>query len=458
VPTQSVELLFGKSGLRLRVPASAVVLESKGAPAIADPGSAVPAALEKPIGTPALSQLLRQRRPKTVAITISDITRPVPNQLFLPPMLAVLNECGIRDSQVCIIIGAGMHRPSRPEERLLLLGQELLDRLEVIDHQADQPQGLVKVSDDPPVSVSRRFAQADFRIVTGYIEPHFMAGYSGGRKGVCPALVDLASVQRFHGYATLADPRADTGVLAGNPCHEIALAVARTVGVDFLFNVALSRDRRIAGIYCGDLEQAHAAGCADVAVWTSAEVPPAQPTRPQGASPQFDLVITNGGGFPLDQTFYQSVKGMCGALPILGNGSTLLIVSHCGEGLGSGAFGSLLGRWGDDWRGFLAHIAASGTTELDQWELQMQSRVLDRIGQERLWFVSDGIAPETQRHIGVTPILGPGQPQQRAQRAVDEFLAARSDAAIAVIPEGPYTMLKNVPGAFSVKEQPCSSA
>jgi len=457
VPTRSVELLFGKSGLTLRVPASAVVLESKGAPAIAEPGSAVLAALEKPIGAPALAELLRQRRPRTVAITISDITRPVPNQLFLPPVLDVLNGCGIRDTQVCVIIGTGMHRPSRPEERRLLLGQELLDRLEVIDHQADQPQGLVKISDHPPVSVNRRFAQADFRIVTGYIEPHFMAGYSGGRKGVCPALVDLASVQRFHGYATLADPRADTGVLAGNPCHEIALAVARTVGVDFLFNVALSRDRRIVGIYCGELERAHAAGCADVAVWTSAAIPPVSARR-QGASPPFDLVITNGGGFPLDQTFYQTVKGMCGALPILAKGSTLLIVSHCGEGLGSGAFGALLARWGDDWRGFLAHIAASGTTELDQWELQMQSRVLDRIGQERLWFVSDGIAPATQRHIGVTPLLGQEPAQERAQRAVDEFLAAKPDAAIAVIPDGPYTMLKNVPGTFSAKEQPCSSA
>ena len=428
---KTVRLLYGKTGLAVRVPASACVLEGKEVPALPDADRAVAEALAGPIDSPPLAELVAAKKPRAVAITISDITRPVPNTVFLPPMLAALNAAGVSDSQIVIIIGTGMHRPSTPAEREILLG-EVASRVEVIDHRADDAETLIRVSDDPPVSVNRRFAQADLRIVTGYIEPHFMAGFSGGRKGLCPALVDLASIQRFHGYETLADPRADNGILEGNPCHEIALAVARAVGVDFLFNVAITRSREVAGIYCGELASAHLAGCKDVSEWTTAEI-----------DGPFDLVITNGGGFPLDLTLYQTVKGMCTALPALDENSTLLQVSSCDEQLGSDAFTELMLSYDNDWRRFLADIEANkGHTRLDQWELQMQSRVLARIGMERLWFVSDGIGQEMQRHIAVNPILGPGDAEARANRAIEEFLAARPDASVAVIPDGPYTMLR----------------
>ena len=256
-----VKLLYGKEGADLQLPSDAVVLSGKDPPAVADPGQAVASALAEPIGTPPLTELIRRRRPETIAITVSDITRPVPNRQFLPAMLDALAEAGICDEQVSIIIGTGMHRPSTPEERDFILGREILERLQVIDHTADRPETLTKVSADPPVSVCTRFVEADFRIVTGYIEPHFMAGFSGGRKGVFPALVDLASIQRFHGFDVLANPLADNGILDGNPCHEIALELANTVGVDFLLNVAITREREIAGIYCGDLVEAHLAGC-----------------------------------------------------------------------------------------------------------------------------------------------------------------------------------------------------
>ncbi len=429
---KTVRLLYGKEGMALRVPASAAVLAGKHVEPLPQPREAVSRALGRPIGTAPLRELMAAAKPASVAITISDITRPVPNRAFLPPLLEALNAAGVDDSRIVIIIGTGMHRPSTPQERPMLVGEELLARVAVIDHVAADAASLVRVSDEPPVSVNRRFAEADFRIVTGYIEPHFMAGFSGGRKGVCPALVDLATIQRFHGYQTLADPRADNGVLEANPCHQIALAVARKVGVDFLLNVAITRDRQIAGIYCGELEAAHLAGCQDVAEWTTAHI-----------DGPFDLVITNGGGFPLDQTFYQTVKGMCTALPALAEGSTLLQVSRCGEKLGSKAYTELMLRWDGDWRGFLAHIAArADRTELDQWEFQMQARVLERIGVERLWFVSDGIDAETQQHIAVTPILGKGNAQVRVQRAIDGFLAGRPNARLAVIPDGPYTMLR----------------
>ena len=429
--TKTVKLLYGKTGMVLRVPADAAVLEGKDIPAIAEPTKAVADALKNPIGSPSLAELLEKEQPLAVAITISDITRPVPNKVFLPPMLKTLNAAGVSDSQIVIIIGTGMHRPSTPEERDILVGRDIQSRIKVIDHIADDADTLVTLSDDPPVSVNRRFGEADFRIVTGLIEPHFMAGFSGGRKGVCPALVDLATIERFHGYEALADSRADAGVLDGNPCHEIALKVARTVGVDFLFNVAITRDRQIAGIYCGELNAAHLAGCKDVAEWASVDI--------DGA---FDLLITNGGGYPLDATFYQTAKGMCGALPALGTESTLLIVAGCSEGLGDDAYAELLLSYDGDWRRFLSDIADGQTIRFCQWDLQMRCRVLERIGIEKLLFVSDGIDSATQKRISVTPIPGPGDATARAQRAIDEYLAANPAARIAVIPDGPYTMLR----------------
>jgi nickel-dependent lactate racemase len=431
VPNKRITMLYGRRGLQLRFPEHAAVLATEVIPPLPDPVASIGKALAKPIGCLPLSELLARKRPRSVAITISDITRPVPNKVFLPPLLELLSEAGIADERICVIIGTGMHRPSSEAEKEILVGRNLLERLEVIDHVADDESSMVDISRDPLVRINRRFLEADFRIVTGYIEPHFMAGFSGGRKGVCPALVDLATIQRFHGFETLANPKADNGILDGNPCHEIALAVARNVEVDFLLNVALTQKRETAGLYCGDLEQAHLAGCREVARWTTTEF--AEP---------FDLVVTNGGGFPLDLTFYQTVKGMCTALPALHGNSTMLQVSECAEKLGSREYTELMLRWGHDWKGFMKEIEEhKDRTELDQWELQMQCRVLKRIGRERLLFVSDGVPEEIQRRICVNPVLGTGSAKERAQRVVDEFVDANPAARIAVIPDGPYTML-----------------
>lgn len=431
---KTIKILYGKGGMELNVPGSVEVLEGKGIPAISDCDKAIQKALDRPIGSASLRELIGIKRPTTVAITISDITRPVPNKIFMPYLLKVLNRAGVKDSQIVIIIGTGMHRESTPGEREILLGGEILDRIEVIDHIADSPETLTKICDEPAVSLCSRFCEADFKIVTGYIEPHFMAGFSGGRKGVCPALVDLRTIKMFHGYKTLANPNADNGILKDNPCHEIALKIAKTVGVDFLFNVSITKGREIAGIYCGDLEQAHLAGCEEVSSWVTVDIERC-----------YDLVITNGGGYPLDQTFYQTVKGMCTARPAINENSTLLIISHCGEQLGSNAYSDLMLKYNNDWKGFLDDISSKpDETQLDQWEFQMQGRVLDMIGTENLWFVSDGIEAEIQKKISVHPILGSGNAQQRSQGVIDKYVKDNPGAQIAVIPEGPYAMLRRI--------------
>lgn len=441
-----VRMRYGRRGMTLRVPASADILEpASPPPPLPDARRSIEAALDSPIGSQPfnalIARLLACRTRPRVAITISDITRPVPNRVFLPPMLDRLNRLGIVDEQVVIIVGTGLHRRSTPQEHAELVGPQVLARnIRIIDHDAHDPstlKALEKLSGDdlaqsPTVRVCREFAEADFRIVTGFIEPHFMAGFSGGRKGVCPALVDLATVQAFHGYQTLAHNNAVAGRLDGNPCHDIALSIARRVGVDFLLNVALTPAKEVAAVYAGDLEAAHDAGCRDVARWTQVSV-----------TQRYDLVITSGGGYPLDLTYYQTVKGMVAALPAIGPHSTLLVVSQCDEGLGSPAFTDLVLRYGRKWQNFLADASRPGSrVEHDQWQFQMQARVLERVGVERLLLAVDGIAADHRDRLAVTIPGGHGTPAaDSAQATIDQFLARNSAARVAVIPDGPYTLL-----------------
>ncbi|MCC6581424.1 MAG: nickel-dependent lactate racemase [Phycisphaeraceae bacterium] len=428
-PRKQVELRYGRTRLTVSVPASAAVLTHPVVHAAADAIAVVRHALRQPIASAPLEQLLRQRKPRTVAISISDITRPVPNEPIVTALLVILGACGIPDSAVVVVIATGMHRPSTPEERKFMLGSALLHRVEVIDHIADDAATLVSVSDNPPVSVNARFARADFKIVTGLIEPHFMAGYSGGRKGVCPGLVDLKTVQRFHGYRTLADPRSAEGVMTGNPCHDEAMRVANLVGVDFLVNVTIAHDRKLAKVYAGDLVAAHDAGCKDVAQSTCAQV-----------NDSFDLVVTSGGGYPLDETVYQTSKGIVMALPALHRDSTLLIASDCKE-IGSPEFTGMLETYSNDWRRFLDDISRQACPIKDQWVLQMLARVHERITLDRVCLAADDVPTAMRGKLWCRWVDGQGNAQTKVQRFIDEYLAAHPAAKLAVIPEGPYTML-----------------
>ncbi len=286
------------------------------------------------------------------------------------------------------------------------------------------------MADDPPVSINHTYLDADFRILTGLIEPHFMAGFSGGRKGICPGLADLATVERFHGYHVMGDPRADNGILDGNPCHEESLRIARIVGCDFLVNVAITHERQLAGVYSGHMEAAHLAGCEAVRKLTSVQLDDA-----------YDLVITCGGGYPLDATYYQTVKGMVAALPATHDNSTLAVVSCCDEGIGSPEYTELMMRWGEDWDGFLDHISSSGVTTKDQWQMQMQTRATRKLTAERIHLACDGLSLEQQRQMGVTPITGTGTAMARCAAFAARYAQEHPHSQIAVIPDGPYTML-----------------
>jgi lactate racemase len=426
---RTVSMLYGKDRMALRVPSRTEVLTGPTIPALQDPESSVRSALQHPINSTPLATIAKEKAPKSVVITMSDITRPVPNKLIITAILEELNRSGIPDEACTILIATGMHRPSTENERIIMLGEELLGRCRVVDHEANKQESLVKISDDPPISINRLYAEADLKIVTGLIEPHFMAGYSGGRKGICPGLVDLNTVQRFHGFQTMAAPTAMEGILTDNPCHEIAVSVAMKMGCDFLVNAAITNEREPAGIFAGDLIRAHEQGCEQVGKWTSARV-----DKP------FDLVLQSAGGYPLDESFYQTVKGMVTALPALHADSTLLICSACTE-VGSPDYTDLMLRLGGDYQSFLNEIASNQVTAKDQWQYQMQTRVLTRIGVDRLRMANDGLPLDTQRKLAVSPLEGPGEAMQRAQHFIDEFATSHPNASIAAIPEGPYTML-----------------
>ncbi|MCK5157274.1 MAG: nickel-dependent lactate racemase [Spirochaetales bacterium] len=426
-------ILYGEKKISIRVPDSVDILESMDSPEIADIDKEIKQRLENPIGTVSLEQLIRQKTPKTVAVTISDITRAVPNPVFLPHILGLIESCGVERKNISIIVGTGMHRPSTKKEHMYLVGKDIYNNYRIVDHNASDENSLTKISEEPPVSVNSEFIRADFKIVTGFIEPHFMAGYSGGRKGVCPALVDLKTVKEFHGFKTLSSTQASEGILDGNPCHRTALTVAKAAGVDFLFNVTLNRAFRISGIFCGDLEAAHQEGCSHASTHASSLI-----------NQPYDLVITNGGGFPLDCNYYQSVKGMCMALPALRKGSSLLQISECREGIGSNAFQELLASCNGNWKKFLKDIEVNkDKTKLDQWEFQMLCRVLEVTGINKLFFLSEGIPYDDQKQLYCSPVEIDGDILKIIEDFIHRYTANHKNAKIAVIPSGPYTILRN---------------
>jgi nickel-dependent lactate racemase len=382
-------------------------------------------------------EIARSRDPREGAvIVVSDITRPVPNKPILEGVLSTLQDSGYDESSITILVATGMHRPTTDEEKAEMLGEEIPRRFRIVDHKADRRDELVELPEPTSagsrVLVNKLYMQAGLKILTGFIEPHFMAGYSGGRKSICPGISNLETIQKFHGPGFLEDPGANFGILDGNPCHRESLDVARQAGADFVVNVAIDTDKRILGVYAGDLEAAHEAGVADVERMVGVDV-----------DDQYDIVITCGGGYPLDSTYYQAVKGMCFALPFLKEGGILVEASECCEGVGSDIYEQLMVRFSGEWEHFLETIRQSDDVIKDQWEFEVQCRVLRHTGVERLIFLTDGIETERLAHFCVTPaqrLVGEGDSQDVMDRLVKYLHAEHPDASWAVVPVGPYLL------------------
>jgi len=427
-------LLYDRDRVELTVPESWTILEPADPPGLTGLESAIQSALENPIGSLPLGKIARSAdKSKPAVVVVSDISRAIPYKLFLPSILRTLIEGGYRRDQITILIATGMHRPSTPEERIEILGPQVAGEYRVVDHRADVPETLEDLArptrSGTRVRINKEYAGAGLRILTGFIEPHFMAGFSGGRKSICPGLVDLGTLQKFHGYTFLSDLHARVGNLEANPCHQESLDVAQIVRPDFIFNVTVNAEGSITGIFAGDLEQAHEAGIAFV-----------RKTMVVRVDQPFDVVFTCGGGYPLDTTFYQTVKGMVLAAEYVRPGGSIVVASGCQHGIGSKAYCDLMFRY-RDYREFLTTIAGSDRTELDQWEFQMHARVLAKTGLDGLIMACDRLDREILQKCHVTSAcdkVGPGTAADQMKKLVREF--AGDGRRIAIIPRGPYIL------------------
>ncbi len=417
-----VTLDYGRTGLPIELPDERVVgpLAIRPSSPLADPEGIVARALAEPIGTPPLAQVARGRR--NACILICDITRPVPNRLILPPLLRTLEEQGIARRDILILVATGLHRPNEGAELEEMVGPEVMRNYRIENHHGkvlEEHDYLGTTPNGVPVYLDSRYVRADLKITTGLIEPHLMAGYSGGRKVICPGIAGLETVKVWHGPKFLEHPRADCGILDGNPVHEENTRIAQMAGCDFIVNVCIDGQRRLLWVGAGDMIRAWQEGVRFVEGIVKVPVPQA-----------CDVVVTSCAGYPLDTTWYQAIKGLTGALPIVKQGGTIVLAASLSEGVGSPEFQRLMAD-NPDLKVFKQRILGKDYFVMDQWQLEEQAKVADKC---RVKVVTDGLSAEALRkcYVEAAPTV---------ERAVADSLAEYGPAArVAVIPKGPYVL------------------
>jgi len=424
-----VLMAFGKQGLQINLPAGFEyrILKAHSAQALTDPYAAVAEALDHPTGTLPLFGLARGKR--SAAISVCDITRPAPNRLVLPPLLTRLEASGIARDQITILIATGLHRTAPPDEIEEIVGSEIAGKYRVVNHNArelSEHTHLGTTRSGTPVFIDRRFIEAELHITLGFIEPHLMLGYSGGRKLIAPGLAAQETIKVLHSPRFMRDARTTEGSIEDNPLHSELLEIARVAGHHFLVDAALSRGtadygrRAISAIFAGAPEAAHAEGVRYVSrIMLETLDEPA------------DAVITTSAGYPLDLTFYQAIKGVTAAAHIVKRGGRILLLAQCQEGTGAPEFHRMLTE--NDSGEKLLHKLDREPVEVDQWQLEKLALVKQKAD---LLFFLPGIAP---RHR--TSLWGPSFDTVReAVTALTTGLPA--NARIAVIPEGPYVLAR----------------
>ncbi len=418
-----IELDYGKRGLRVAIPQENIVkvLSMRENKPISDPENYLRESLVKPIGCKkGLVDIARGS--KSACILICDITRPVPNKILLPPILEMLRDAGLREEDVLILVATGMHRPNLGDELVELVGEEITSTYSVKNHYAHDRSShefLGSTGSGTAVWLDRRFLEADLKIATGFIEPHLMAGFSGGRKLVVPGIAGIETMRYMHGARMLDHPKAKEGVLAGNPFHEEAMEIARMAGDVFIVNVALNEKREITGIFSGDMALAHREGVNYVrnAVRDTVYEP-------------VDIVVTSAGGYPLDATWYQSIKGLTAALPVVKKGGTIIIAAECLEGIGGREFTRLVYD-SPDLEKFMSDIFRDDYFIIDQWQLQEFARVVRRA---EAILVSHGLTEAQKKSMHIS-----------WKRSVEDALKTAferhgGNSKVAVIPKGPYIL------------------
>ena len=417
-----VEMRYGTGTLPVEIPDKNVagVLEISESVPLSDGDRAVQEALAQPIASHPLAELAKGR--ESACIVISDITRPVPNKVILPPILATLEHTGIPREKITILIATGIHRPNNAEELEIMVGRDLMEKYRIVNHFSQQSEThtyLGTTRNGTPVHIDKTYLEADLKIITGLIEPHLMAGYSGGRKAICPGIASIETMKVMHGPELMEHPKSAVGILEGNPFHLEATEIALMAGVDFNVNVAIDKHRQITGVFAGDMVESHLAGAQFVE--THAKV-----TLPAAA----DAVVVSSAGYPLDATFYQAIKGLLTAVEIVKQGGSILLVAACSEGIGSKPFTDLIFKT-DDLTAFVQGLYNPANFVIDQWQLEELAKVARKAD---IYFYTDGIPYHQRVKLFVHPL-------KKAQEGIEEILTRYgTDAQIAVIPEGPYVL------------------
>jgi nickel-dependent lactate racemase len=411
------ELLCGEKTVDLDLPERVTLLEMKNAEALPDPIDAVLEALSNPIKSPSLKELARGR--KNACVVVSDITRPVPNPIILPPLLKILEESGISKENITILIATGMHRPNLGEELASMVGQEVTGRYNIVNHYCRESETYQRVDeiDGAPIEINKHYLDADLKILTGLIEPHFYAGYSGGRKSILPGISSFETMKFMHSYKMIDHPNVTNCCLEGNPFHEYGIRVTELVGADFILNVVINKEREVAGVFAGHYNHAHVAGCDMVYGHSSVAL-----------DQRVDMVITSGGGYPLDATFYQISKALICASHILKKGGTIVVACECREGLGSPEFCGIM-RSVCSPREFIEGYCDPNDFVIDQWCAQNIYQVLDHAGQ--VYVYSPGLPHEDLEKMGAIKI-------ENIQETVNELLSDHKN--VVVVPDGPYVV------------------
>ncbi len=419
--TMIVNLSYGRHGLDIDLPENVRVLRSGYLPGLPDEAEAIRAALRNPVGCESLAQVVQLGM--QVVIVHTDITRATPNDRLLPIILQEIEDAGIRPQDIVLLNGLGTHRSQTEIELRQMLGDNVVDKYRCDQHDAFDDANLIligKTSFGNPVRINKQYLEADIRILTGFIEPHFFAGFSGGPKAVLPSLSGFESVGTNHCAANVAHPNAAWAITVGNPIWEEMKDVALMTEPSFIVNVALNVDHQITGVFAGDLVAAHAAGCAFV-----------KESAMRPVHEYFDIVITTNSGYPLDQNLYQSVKGMRAASVIVKEGGSIICATACEDGIpDNSGYASLLKQGGSP-QGLLDLVNTPGFQEADQWQVQIQGMIQKRAD---VFLFSDGLTDEQIESSLFTPC--------RDITATLKILKNKygKETSIAVLPEGPATI------------------
>jgi lactate racemase len=419
-----LDLLYGRSGLAVDLPDSLRlhVIRKHPMPLIEDPAQEIRRVLENPVGCPSLRDLARGKR--NACILMCDVTRPVPNGLLLPPLIETLVRAGLPREKILILVATGLHRPNEGEELREVVGNdEIFRTLRIENHFARDREAHVdlgRTSGGIPIMVDRRFAEADLRIVTGLVEPHFMAGYSGGRKVISPGVAYMDTILMFHTARILEHCNAANCVIEGNPLHNEQMEIVRAVGDVVSLNVVIDESRRIGFVSFGEVEASHLRAVAFMRKYAEVRI-----------GRRFRTIVTTSAGYPLDKTYYQTVKGMVGVMDILQPGGTIVIASECSEGMGSPEFVEaqrLLCEVGPE--RFMTLLQGRDKALIDEWEAEMLLKPL-RVGKIR--FYTTGL---TETDLKITFV----QTASSVEEAVMASVREHGDPEVAVVPEGPYVI------------------